>query len=55
LGGVHTINAEGSIVQSLARNVERRLVETPLPTPAVILADIVAMNIASAVLALLAA
>ena len=37
-------------------DVERRLIETPpLPTPAVLLAGLAALNIASAVLALLAA
>ena len=43
-------------MQSLTRNVERQPIETPLlPTPAVLLALILALNFASAVLALIAA
>jgi hypothetical protein len=43
-------------MHSLNRDVEHWLIETPqLPTPAVLLAGLVALNIASAVLALLAA
>jgi hypothetical protein len=46
---------EGSIMQNLNGDVESRLIETPLlPTPAVLLAGILALSIASAVLALLA-
>lgn len=47
---------EGSIMQSLNEDVERQLIGTPpLPTPAVLLAGLAALNIASAALALLAA
>jgi hypothetical protein len=43
-------------MQCLTRNVERRLIETPLlPAPAVFLAGLAALTIASAVLTLLAA
>jgi len=46
---------EGSIMQSLTRNVERRLIETPLPpTLAVLLAGMLALIITFALLALLA-
>jgi hypothetical protein len=47
---------EGSIMQSLTRNVERRLIETPLlPALAVFLAGMLALIITFALLALLAA
>ncbi len=47
---------EGSIMQSLTWNVERRLIGTsPLPIPAILLAGLAALNVGSAVLALLAA
>ena len=47
---------EGSVMQRLTRNVVRRLIEMPLlPTLAVFLAGILALSIASAVLALLTA
>ncbi|HZA92324.1 MAG TPA: hypothetical protein VE420_06835 [Gemmatimonadales bacterium] len=43
-------------MQNLNEDVERQLIETPrLPTPAALLAGLVALNIASAVLALLTA
>ena len=46
----------GSIMQGLIRNVERRLIETPLlPTLAVFLAGMLALIITFALLALLAA
>ena len=46
----------GGPMHSLNGDVEHWLIETPrLPTPAVLLAGLVALNIASAVLALLAA
>ena len=43
-------------MQNLNEDVERQLIETTLmPTPAALLAGLAALNIASAVLALLAA
>ncbi len=46
----------GGPMHSLNGNVEHWLTETPrLPTPVVLLAGLVALNIASAVLAMLAA
>ena len=43
-------------MQCLTRNVERRLIETPLlPSPTVLLVGLAALTIASAVLTLLAA
>jgi hypothetical protein len=53
---VRTHIVEGSIMQSLTWNVERRLIGTsPLPIPAILLAGLAALNVVSAVLALLAA
>jgi hypothetical protein len=47
---------EGSIMHSLTRKIELRLIETsPLPIPIAILACLVTLNVVSAVLALLAA
>jgi hypothetical protein len=47
---------EGSIMQSLTRNVKRRLIETPLlPALAVFLAGMLALIITFALLALLVA
>jgi hypothetical protein len=59
VGGAEPIRmrkVERFVMQSLNGSVERRLCLTPpLPTPTVLLAGLAALNIASAVLALLAA